>query len=126
MLKWLSFKGFGTCTGITIGRRHDLHFHRTRSKPLKTTKERHTSIKIPNNALSKLALIGATLLMISTTEGRAQVEMDFSNLTEVTTMPTNGIFWSLQLTNFPPSPFMPFPGARLWEDGAGNLGFDGL
>jgi hypothetical protein len=51
--------------------------------------------------------------------------MDFSNLTEVTTMPTNGIFWSLQLTNFPPSPFMPFLGARLWEDGAGNYYFNG-
>src|ERR1700677_2911832 len=58
---------------------------------------------------------------------QAQSEPETANTVVVSSMPTEGTFWSMQLTNYPPFPFDPLPELPLYTDGTpGNYFFDDL
>lgn len=56
---------------------------------------------------------------MSRAQAQSEITTPWGTLTEVTSMPTNGTFWSIE-NNFPPTPFDPFPELPLYTDGTGN------
>jgi hypothetical protein len=81
---------------------------------------------IPNTVTQFIVLLTASLVA-STAACRAQSEPDTANVVVVSSMPTSGAFWSMQLTNDPPFPIDPFPDLPLYTDGTpGNYFYDDL
>jgi hypothetical protein len=75
------------------------------------------------NTLRTLALITVILtvfVIASMPACRAQGDSETVNLVEVSGGPAHGTFWSIQLTNYPPYPYDPFPTLNLYAPEAGS------
>ncbi len=71
-----------------------------------------------------LAVILTVFVVTLPSECWAQGEPEAPNLVQVTVMPTNGLFWSMQITNLFPFPADPYPSLSLYTDGNGNYYYD--
>jgi hypothetical protein len=74
------------------------------------------------NTFALITVILTALLAPSTPVCRAQSEPETANVVEVSSLPTRGNFWSMQLTNFPPLPYNPFPDRNYSGGGEGSAG----
>jgi outer membrane protein assembly factor BamB len=73
-----------------------------------------------SNKRSLIAGLFAAFTLVSSQAGFGQIPIDTNNFIEVTTMPTNGIFWSWT-DHFPPSPFNPAPSQLpVYSDGVSS------
>jgi outer membrane protein assembly factor BamB len=83
------------------------------------------NMKITTQTLASIIIYLTVFLHASTTVCRAQSETDPASMVVVSTMPTTGSFWSMQLTNYPPLPYDPYPNLSLYTDGTpGNYYYD--
>ncbi len=74
-------------------------------------------MKITLNAFTQITVLLTALLLAPVLPGRAQSDSSTPGVVEVSALPTNGTFWSMQLTNLPPWPINPWPGCELYTDG---------
>jgi len=81
-------------------------------------------MKMTLNTFAPITVLLTAFLIPPATLCRAQSEPETASLAAVSAMPASGCFWSLQLTNFPPWPFNPFPDLPLFTDGSGNFYYD--
>ncbi len=82
-------------------------------------------MKITLNTFTHITVLLTALLLAPVPFGRAQSDSSTPGVVEVSALPTNGTFWSMQLTNLPPWPLNPFPDVPLYTDGTpGNYYYD--